>query len=165
MGVAYEVTLELTRDGEPYGAIGVCCGWSLAAVACEVRAARSDAGQRWADPDDRFPDPGNGELFAFRRRDRFDRPGEGELRCRLRTKACWIAGPGTGGAWRLSRHAFVEAWGAAGVGVRAILTSSQLESFLREMATEAECLLGGGSMVCAPNGSGIPAAPTRPGGR
>ncbi len=88
--------------------------------------------------------PGDHEYFALRSRDRCDPPGSGELRCVLRSSAVWL-GECTGvghheraprqaaaghGRWRLTRRAVIEAWGAGGVGVRAVLTSAELVKFL-----------------------------------
>jgi hypothetical protein len=170
-GRPYEITLELVRDGGPFGAVGERCGHALAALARLLAAARSDDSPQagaWADPDDRFPDPpldralcatGCGhdldaalpkerELFAFRCRDRGDLASTGELRCALRTSCCWVAqrdGPACGGGqWRIARRAVLEAWGASGRGVRAVLTSGELYGFLNDLLREAE-RVGAGS--------------------
>lgn len=102
--------------------------------------------------------PGDHEYFALRSRDRVDPPGTGELRCVLRSSAVWLgecagigqltpprqrAGqrpsarpPASGhGRWRLTRRAVIEAWGAGGVGVRAVLTSAELVAFLDTVLT------------------------------
>jgi len=119
-GQPYEITLSLTRDSEPFAAVGQRCGYELAQLAEQVGAARSDPSQAdaWPDPDDRFPVPGAGEsavassrvrrtssagtarpagevpgdheYFALRSRDRVDPPGTGELRCVLRSSAVWL---------------------------------------------------------------------------
>jgi hypothetical protein len=109
--------------------------------------------------------PGESEYFALRSRDRADLPGTGELRCVLRSNAVW-AGEcvGTGqqrslparhivpgqrswpskhpppgeGSWRLTRRALIEAWGANGVGVRAVLTSAELVAFLDTVLSEPD---------------------------
>ncbi|MBO0823455.1 MAG: hypothetical protein J2P27_06300, partial [Actinobacteria bacterium] len=95
---------------------------------------------------------GDREYFALRSRDRVDPPGTGELRCVLRSSAVWQgecvgvgqraprqrgslrpsvrASAGGRGGWRLTRRAVIEAWGAGGVGVRAVLTSAELMAFL-----------------------------------
>src|SRR4029077_11303169 len=39
------------------------------------------------------------------------------------------------GSWRLTRRAVIEAWGAGGVGVRAVLTSAELMAFLDTVLT------------------------------
>lgn len=109
--------------------------------------------------------PGESEYFALRSRDRADLPGTGELRCVLRSNAVW-AGEcvGTGqqrslparhivpgqrswpakrpppgeGRWRLTRRAVIEAWGAGGIGVRAVLTSAELVAFLDTVLSEPD---------------------------
>ncbi|MEV4259106.1 hypothetical protein AB0J52_38615, partial [Spirillospora sp. NPDC049652] len=101
-GLAYEVTLELRRDGDLFGRVGERCGYFLGDLARRLAAARAEDSPQalvWPDPDDRFPDaaggrwicgPGTGsepELFAFRYRDRGDLAGTGELRCSVRTSA------------------------------------------------------------------------------
>ncbi|MEV0148524.1 MULTISPECIES: hypothetical protein [unclassified Nonomuraea] len=140
----YEVTLELARDGTPYGVVGERCGWLLRRLAHgvdEARAGRGAAG-RWPDPDDRFPDEDpDSELFVFRYRTRSSVVGGGELRCQLRTIPLWVPGRGRPGRWRLTRRAFVEAWGTGGVGMRAVLTSAELASFVHALVAEADgCL-------------------------
>lgn len=92
--------------------------------------------------------PREPELFAFRHRDRGDLGGAGELRCTLRTFSLWEAQPDSPpapylppvapGSWRLTRRAVIEAWGERGWGVRAILTSGELDGFLADLLTEAE---------------------------
>ena len=42
----------------------------------------------------------------------------------------WRQRPGGQGRWQLNRRAVIEAWGAGGVGVRAVLTSAELVAFL-----------------------------------
>lgn len=164
-GTPYEITLELRRDGASFGSVGERCGHALAALSRLLATARSDDSPQattWPDQDDRFPDPpldralratGCGhdlgsylpkerELFAFRCRDRGDLASTGELRCSLRTSCRWIAVPardGNGtGQWRIARRAVLEAWGAGGHGVRAVLTSGELAGFLTELLREAE---------------------------
>ncbi|MFD0685070.1 hypothetical protein [Actinomadura fibrosa] len=149
-GRPFEVTLELRRDGDSFGAVGQRCGHLLADLAVRVAAARADGSPQsaeWPDPDDRFPDPRGGgdaaarepELFAFRYRDRADVASTGELRCTLRTSAMWVGGQrSAAGRWRLARRAVVEAWGAGGHGVRAVLTSADLARFLADVLAEAE---------------------------
>src|ERR1700683_3363949 len=60
LGVPYEVTLDLTRGGEPFASVGERCGFRLTQLAGSVTAAREDPVQAaaWPDPDDRFPEPG-----------------------------------------------------------------------------------------------------------
>ncbi|GAA3233944.1 hypothetical protein GCM10020216_054630 [Nonomuraea helvata] len=143
VGTPYEVTLELHRDGTPYGSVGERCGWLLARLARGVDEAREGRGaaRRWIDPDDRFPDDEpDSELFSFRYRTRAGLVGGGELRCQLRTIPVWQAAKGQ---WRLTRRAYVEAWGSTGVGMRAVLTSAELARFVRGLVSEAEgCLEG-----------------------
>jgi hypothetical protein len=164
-GTPYEITLELMRDGGPFGSVGERCGHALAALARLLATARADESPQasaWPDPDDRFPDPPldralratgcrhdlgahlpkERELFAFRCRDRGDLASTGELRCTLRTSCCWVAqgdGPARGGGqWRVGRRAVLEAWGASGRGVRAVFTSGELAGFLTELLRDAE---------------------------
>lgn len=164
-GRPYEITLELMRDGGPFGSVGERCGHALAALARLLAAARSDESPQanaWPDPDDRFPDPPleralratgcrhdlgghlpkERELFAFRCRDRGDLASTGELRCALRTSCRWVVqgnGPAHGdGQWRVARRAVLDAWGAGGRGVRAVLTSGELATLLAELLRDAE---------------------------
>ncbi|MFI7618078.1 hypothetical protein ACIBP6_43345 [Nonomuraea terrae] len=143
VGTPYEVTLELHRDGTPYGSVGERCGWLLTRLARGVDEARRGGGaaRRWVDPDDRFPDEEpDSELFSFRYRTRAGVVGGGELRCQLRTIPLWQPARGE---WRLTRRAYVEAWGATGAGMRAVLTSSELSLFIGQLVREAEgCLEG-----------------------
>ncbi|RAY14517.1 hypothetical protein DPM19_15540 [Actinomadura craniellae] len=159
-GTPYEVTLRLERDGASFGSVGERCGYFIADLAARLAAARAEGSPqavRWRDPDDRFPDPPRPpaargersqecELFAFRYRDRVDLAGTGELRCTVRTSSVWIPrqeecwsgrGPALG-RWRLNRRAVVEAWGAGGRGVRAVLTSGELELFLTDLLDAVE---------------------------
>ncbi|WP_336208010.1 hypothetical protein [Nonomuraea sp. LPB2021202275-12-8] len=146
LGRPYEITLELCRDGVPYGTVGERCGWLLARLARGVEAARAGPGQagRWPDPDDRFPEEEAGsELFAFRYDTRWGVVAGGELRCQLRTLPLWVPRDGTRGEWRLTRRAYVEAWGTSGLGTRAVLTSAELVGFVRSLVAEAEGCLSG----------------------
>ncbi|MDF5754746.1 hypothetical protein [Spongiactinospora sp. TRM90649] len=164
VGVPYEITLELRRDGAPYGMVGERCGWLLPRLAAGMRAARADGDGAWADPDDRFPeDAPDAELFAFRYRSRRRVVGGGELRCQVRTLPLWTPAdaPAAIGRWRLTRRAVVEAWGHDGVGLRAVLTSGELAEFIAGLVVEAEGCLG-----MAQSGSGIRNGGTdRPPGR
>ncbi len=161
-GQPFEITLELRRDRQQFASMGQCCGHVLAALAAAVAAARADPGQAaaWPDPDDRFPgaaEPGPGcssgpgqlpgrragpgagaglglpagdlQYFALRSAERWDLAGGGELRCTLRASAQWQ------GSWLLGRRAIVEAWNGAGTGIRAILTSAGLHTFLEGVLT------------------------------
>ncbi|GAA5072646.1 hypothetical protein GCM10023259_072690 [Thermocatellispora tengchongensis] len=153
VGVPYEVTLELRRDGAPYGVVGERCGWFLSRLAAEVaraRAGRAGGPCRWPDPDDRFPEgEPEAELFSFRYRSRSGVVGGGELRCHVRTLPVWTpragAGRGAAGRWRVTRRALVEAWGGERVGLRAVLTSGELAAFLDGLVGEVEeCLTAAG---------------------
>ncbi|MFI0432226.1 MAG: hypothetical protein ACH36H_03685 [Candidatus Nanopelagicales bacterium] len=61
--VPYEMTLRLSRDGEPFGVVGERCGYFLATVANRLSKAAEQSGPVaddglgvvWGDPDDRFP--------------------------------------------------------------------------------------------------------------
>ncbi|MFI6485807.1 hypothetical protein ACIBH1_48440 [Nonomuraea sp. NPDC050663] len=145
VGMPYEVTLALHRDGSPYGTVGERCGWFLARLARGVDEARRSGG--WPDPEDRFPDDEpDSELFCFRYRSRSGRMGGGELRCHLRTIPIWMPT----GEWRLTRRAYVEAWGSQGAGLRAVLTSSELADFVHGLVEEAERCLGGRDLTRNP---------------
>jgi hypothetical protein len=104
--------------------------------------------------------PGEREYFSLRSRERSDLPGSGEFRCVLHDSAAWLNGrrpsggrgqpgavrPGSGqpGGWSLTRRAVIEAWGADGIGVRAVLTSAELVTFLDTVLREP-----GGAAVAA----------------
>jgi hypothetical protein len=47
-------------------------------------------------------------------------------------------GAASGGCWRLTRRAVVEAWGPGGIGVRAVLTSAELVTFLDTVLTQPD---------------------------
>ena len=151
-GMPYEITLDLRRGRKPFASVGERCGFRLAQLAASVAAARQDPAQAaaWPDPDDRFPEPGQPgssapavgpefrpgerEYFSLRSRERSDLPGSGELRCVLRDSAEWTGGQRPG--WCLTRRAVVEAWGSDGIGVRAVLTSAELVTFLDTVLRE-----------------------------
>ena len=157
-GVPYEVTLLLLRDGAPFGAVGERCGYFLASTAARLRAARSaslpfpvssvEAGLRaWARDEDRPVEqtwavlqrylPRDRELFAFRSRDPDDLTAVGELQVRLDVLQRWAAGhDGAAGQWQLRPVADLRAWGTAGLGVRAALTSDELAAFLEALVAE-----------------------------
>jgi hypothetical protein len=112
--------------------------------------------------------PGEREYFTLRSRERSDLPGSGEFRCVLRDSAVWLdkqwpsggrehpgavspghpgpvkQGSGQPGGWSLTRRAVIEAWGADGIGVRAVLTSAELVTFLDTVLREP-----GGAAVAA----------------
>jgi hypothetical protein len=98
--------------------------------------------------------PSEREYFSLRSRDPGDLPGNGEFRCVLRDSAEWLGGRGPGvvgqpGGWRLTRRAVIEAWGADGIGLRAVLTSAELVTFLDTVLKEPV-----GGQVCARASSG-----------
>ena len=151
-GVPYEVSLSLLRDGEPFGEVGERCGYFLAATAARLRAARA-AGQpfpassleagvrahaedRGTDADGSWRDvlpylPRDRELFSFHSRDPDDLAAIGELRARLVEERVWSYD-----AWVLGSAVVLEAWGAGGVGVRALLSSDQLLAFLEDLVQD-----------------------------
>jgi hypothetical protein len=147
LGSPYEITLDLRPGRKPFASVGERCGFRLAQLAARVAAAREDPSQAapWPDPHDRFPEPGQPaggefrprerEYFSLRSRDRGDLPGSGELRCVLRDSAEWLGRRGRGG-WSLTRRAVIEAWGTDGIGVRAVLTSAELVTFLDTVLRE-----------------------------
>ena len=163
-GKPYEITLELRRDDQLFATVGQRCGFQLSRLVRQLSAARSDPDQAavWPDPDDRFPGargsaqapgslrdypPAEREYFSLRSRDRCDLPGSGELRCVLRASAQWLGGPGRAAeamavgerwidGWQLTRRAVVDAWGTRGIGVRAVLTSAELVTFLDTVLSE-----------------------------
>jgi len=59
-------------------------------------------------------------------------PGQGAVPTPAdrRSYRTWRHRPGGQGRWQLTRRAVIEAWGAGGVGVRAVLTSAELVAFL-----------------------------------
>lgn len=151
-GVPYEVTLRLLRDGEPFGEVGERCGYFLASTTARLRAARAagqdfaasslEAGARaWAADGGGEADrvweelqrylPRDRELFCFRARDPDDLATVGELRATLEVQRTW----GEQG-WVLQRLAVLDAWGADGQGVRAVLSSDQLLAFLSALVQE-----------------------------
>ncbi|MCU1589448.1 MAG: hypothetical protein JWP11_704 [Frankiales bacterium] len=155
-GVPYEVTLQLLRDGEPYGDVGERCGFFLAATARRLRAVRAhdpagfpsssvEAGVRSYAVDE-TAEPGavwaalarylprDRELFCFRARDPDDLGTVGEIRVGLEEERTWVPGPP--GRWRIDCRAVLEAWGAAGTGVRAVLSSAELQVFLETLVHE-----------------------------
>jgi hypothetical protein len=159
-GVPYEVTLRLLRDGEPFGEVGERCGFFVATTAARLSAARADdpdgfpassleAGLRaWAqdrgvDADDGWAAferylPRDRELFAFLSRDPDDVTAAGELRVSLRNERSWLP-PADGqarGRWELRCRAVVDAWGAGGTGVRAVLDSAALLAFLERLVED-----------------------------
>ena len=159
-GVPYEVTLRLLRDGVALGDVGERCGFFLATTAARLREARRsdpdafpasglEAGLRaWAadrgvDDEQSWEEfrrylPRDRELFAFLARDPDDVAAGGELRVVLREERVWLAPDQQGerGRWRLRCLSVVEAWGAGGVGVRAVLDSDGLLAFLEDLLAD-----------------------------
>src|SRR5260221_10254327 len=177
-GTPYEISLDLRRGRKPFASVGERCGFRLAQLAASVTAAREDPelARVWPDPDDRFPEPGprpgggvgagfrpaEREYFLLRSRNPDDLPGSGEFRCVLRDSAEWLGGrrpgarglPGAGGLsgdWRLTRRAVIEAWGADGIGLRAVLTSAELVTFLDTVLKEPA-----DGQACARASAGLP---------
>lgn len=155
--VAYEVTLQLLRDGVEFGQVGERCGWFLTAADARLRAARaSDAGpptsaleagvRRWAtrsgvDPDRTWDGmqrylPRDRELLAFRSRDPDDLAVHGELRVELRSERRWQREDDGRGRWVVTDTAVLDAWGDGGVGVRAALTGDELLEVLERLVRE-----------------------------
>lgn len=157
-GASYELTLRLLRDGLPFGDVGERCGWFIATTAARLREARAagvqdafpasslEAGLRaWAADEqlpadvawDRFERylPRDRELFAFLSRDPDDLSSAGELRATLRTERTWRR-DGERGRWQLRCLAVLEAWGAGGVGVRAVLSSAELLALLERLVQD-----------------------------
>lgn len=157
-GVPYEVTLRLTLDGAPFGAVGERCGYFLAASAARLRRAlgsdeqlpesSTEAGVRaWArdaamDADATWSSlerylPRDRELFAFRSRDPDDLSTVGELRVRLEVVRRWSATSVDAlGAWQREPCAVLEAWGSGGRGVRAVLPPASLLALLERLVEE-----------------------------
>jgi hypothetical protein len=155
-GVPYEVTLLLLRDDQTFGEVGERCGYFLAGSARRLRAVRADdpeafppssmeSGVRaYAVDESSDPDltwaavsrylPRDRELFCFRARDPDDLGTVGSLRVTLEEERTWIAG--SPGHWRIDCRAVLEAWGSGGLGVRAVLTSAELQRFLDALVAE-----------------------------
>lgn len=158
-GVPYEVTLRLLRRGAPFGEVGQRCGFFLASTVLRLRAARGagqefpacalEAGLRaWAadagaDADQAWRTlqryvPRERELFSFLSRDPDDVRASGELRVCVRDERTWLQPEADGGRgrWQLRRRAVLDAWGADGVGVRALLCSDGLLALLEQLLAE-----------------------------
>ena len=150
-GAAYELTLDLLLDGRPFGAVGERCGFFLAAAAERLRgdgpASTLEAGlRRWAADGGQEPDrawqqlerylPSDRELFAFLARDPDDLTTVGELRAWLRSQRRWIPGEPRG-HWQVSEHVVLDAWGAGGTGVRAVLDRAEALALLDELGRES----------------------------
>jgi len=92
--------------------------------------------------------PDEREYFTLRSRERGDLPGDAEVRCVLRSSADWRSGAEAGdklrpGYWRLRRRCVLEAWGESGTGVRAVLTSAELVTFLDTVLGEPDGTVDG----------------------
>jgi len=61
----------------------------------------------------------------------------------------WRHRPGAQGRWQLTRRAVIEAWGAGGVGVRAVLTSAELVSFLDTVLNAPDSAVAAGEIPIA----------------
>lgn len=160
-GTPYEVTLDLWRDGLPFGDVGERCGYFVAATAAALRDAgpgefppsSAEVGVRaWAlregvDDDPAWATlqrhlPRDRELFCFRARDPDDLASTGELRVTLEEQRTWLPPTEDGpGRWRIDCCAVLQAWGSGGLGVRAVLASEQLLAFLEALL--AECAAAG----------------------
>lgn len=155
-GAAYETTLRLLRDGEPFGEVGECSGWRLARTADRVRAVQAEQGP------DAFPPgaytavldeglvadgerpvlrrllPRDDELLCLRARDPDDGDPSGELRVWIREDRTWHRAPGgASGRWSQRASAVLDAWGGAGTGVRAVLDGPGLLRLLEDLVAEA----------------------------
>lgn len=154
--VAYEVTLQLVRDGAAFGEVGERCGWFLASAAALVRSAvlgaavpttALEAGvRRWAarsgvDADgvwgelDRYL-PRDRELLALRARDPDDVAVCGELRVEVRQERSWQRNGAGRGEWALVQTAVLDAWGDDGIGVRALVGLPELLDLLEALVAE-----------------------------
>ena len=162
-GVAYETTLRLLRDGEPFGDVGECSGWRLSRTAEQLRALQAEHGA------DAFPPaaydavvghglvqdgsrvalrrllPRDRELLCLRARDPDDGDPSGELRLWVREDRTWHAGrDGAAGRWSLQARAVLDAWGSSGVGVRALLDGPALLRLLDHLVEESGLAAGEG---------------------
>jgi hypothetical protein len=155
-GAAYEATLRLLRDGEPFGEVGECSAWRLARTAEQLRTAQAAGGP------DAFPPtaleavlghglvqdgdtavlrrllPRDPELLSLRARDPDDDDRSGELRLWVREDRTWHERrDGAAGRWSLRARAVLDAWGSAGTGVRALLEGPALLRLLDRLVEEA----------------------------
>ena len=159
--VPYEVTLRLLAGDAVLGEVGERCGWFLAEAAERVRAAvaagddvlpassleaglRAWAADTGADPDTTWQVlqrylPRDRELFAFRARDPDDlAAAAGELRVWLRDERTWVTElrETSKGRWRVRCRAVLDACGADGRGLRAVLTCRELLDLLDALVQE-----------------------------
>lgn len=152
-GAAYEVTLRLLRDGAPFGEVGECSGWLLSRTAGQLRALQEEHGP------DAFPPgaydavldhglvengdrtvlrrllPRDRELLCLRARDPDDGEHSGELRLWVREDRTWR--DGARGRWSLQARAVLDAWGAGGTGLRALLDGPALLGLLERLTEQA----------------------------
>lgn len=140
------------------------------AISASGPVADDGMGIEWVDPDDRFAPssmeagvkawaadaglpvdstwqeltrylPRERSLFSFRRRDPDDPARLGELRCSLRTSKAWVEnGENGAGRWKIRERAVLDAWGEAGLGVRAVMTAPELLAFLRSLLAQADAI-------------------------
>jgi hypothetical protein len=66
------------------------------------------------------------------------------------------------GKWRLTRRAVIEAWGAGGVGVRAVLTSAELVAFLDTVLREPDSAVAPGAGLAESAAGFVPTAGVLP---
>lgn len=155
-GAAYEATLRLLRDGEPFGDVGECSGWWLSRTAESLRAVQRSGGP------DAFPSAGydaaldrglvgagdravlrsllprDRELLCLRARDPDDGDPSGELRLWVREDRTWHgARDGTRGRWSVRSRAVLDAWGSEGTGLRALLDGPALLRLLDRLVEQA----------------------------
>jgi hypothetical protein len=168
-GAAYEVTLRLLRDGEPFGEVGECSGWRLARTADQLRVLQSASGP------DAFPPaaydavldeglvedgdravlrrllPRDRELLCLRARDPDDGDASGELRLWVREDRTWSGGrDGARGRWSLQARAVLDAWGSEGTGLRALLDGPALLRLLDHLVQEAGASRDDGLLQAGP---------------
>ena len=168
-GVAYEATLRLLRDGEPFGDVGECSGWRLSRTAEQLRVLQSAQGP------DAFPPaaydavldhglvedgsrvvlrrllPRARELLCLRARDPDDGDPSGELRLWVREDPTWHEGrDGAPGRWTVRAAAVLDAWGTEGVGVRALLDGPGLLRLLDRLVGETGLTSGEGPLQSRP---------------
>lgn len=175
-GLPYEATLRLLRDREPFGEVGERCAGRLAETAGRLRDARRHGdgfpepgltvalraldGARAGSPAVRRVLPRDGELLALRGRDPDDVASSGELRVWLRDDRTWHPGSdGVRGRWSERCRAVLDAWGAAGTGVRCLLDSAALLALLERLVDE--CVAVGALDACEASEAGGTPAPAR----
>jgi hypothetical protein len=157
--IAYEVTLLLLRDGEPFAQVGERCGWFVASAVTRLRAAvttgtlpttaleagvRRWAGRTGADADLTWSGldpylPRDRELLWLRARDPDDVATAGELRVEVRRSRSWRRDPGR---WEVVDDAVLDAWGDGGTGVRAVLGAPELLDVLEALVREVAAVSG-----------------------